>query len=116
MMMLESLARDVITAWESGDPTHAIDSLDAYLQTVAAERSDHEGTIMAAKSNYEDPSDHDVEIDSDPLLSIGEGGVWVSAWVWVRTEYDEDLPNPPPGYTAEELERDSPYNQWLYGV
>ena len=22
-------------------------------------------------------------------------------------------PNPPPGYTAEELERDNPYNQWM---
>jgi hypothetical protein len=21
---------------------------------------------------------------------------------------------PPPGYTAEELERDNPYNQWMY--
>lgn len=28
----------------------------------------------------------------------------------------DGLPKPPPGYTAEELERDSPYNQWLYGV
>ena len=23
-------------------------------------------------------------------------------------------PTPPPGYTAEELERDNPYNQWIY--
>lgn len=28
----------------------------------------------------------------------------------------DGLPKPPPGYTAEELERDSPYNQWLYGA
>jgi hypothetical protein len=27
----------------------------------------------------------------------------------------EDEPKPPPGYTAEELERDNPYNAWLYG-
>ena len=115
-MLLETLARDVIAAWESGDPAHAIDSLEAYLQRVDDERSAHDLTICAARSNYEDSSDHDVEIDDKPLLSIADEGVWVSAWVWVRTEYDEDVPKPPPGYTAEELERDSPYNQWLYGV
>ena len=26
---------------------------------------------------------------------------------------DKSLPKPPAGYTAEELERDSPYNQWM---
>lgn len=25
-----------------------------------------------------------------------------------------DVPLPPAGYTAEELERDNPYNQWMY--
>ena len=25
-----------------------------------------------------------------------------------------DVPKPPEGYTAEELERDNPYNQWMY--
>lgn len=24
------------------------------------------------------------------------------------------VPRPPPGYTAEELERDNPYNQWMH--
>lgn len=27
---------------------------------------------------------------------------------------DESVPKPPEGYTAEELERDNPYNQWMY--
>lgn len=27
---------------------------------------------------------------------------------------DASLPEPPTGYTAEELERDNPYNQWMY--
>jgi hypothetical protein len=115
-MLLETLARNVITAWESGDPAHAIDSLEAYLQKVDAERNDHELTICAARSNYESSSDNDIEIDDKPVLSVTPDGVWVSAWVWVRTEYDDELPTPPAGYTAEELERDSPYNQWLYGV
>ena len=25
-----------------------------------------------------------------------------------------DVPLPPAGYTAEELDRDNPYNQWMY--
>ena len=33
-----------------------------------------------------------------------------------KAEPDEGLEYgpPPPGYTAEELERDNPYNQWMY--
>jgi len=27
---------------------------------------------------------------------------------------DTDEVEPPAGYTAEELERDNPYNQWMY--
>lgn len=27
----------------------------------------------------------DVEIDDQPVLSVADGGVWVSAWVWVET-------------------------------
>lgn len=28
-------------------------------------------------------------------------------------ETGRPVPQPPPGYTAEELERDNPYNQWM---
>lgn len=31
--------------------------------------------------------------------------------VFVAVEIE---PTPPPGYTAEELDRDNPYNQWMY--
>ena len=113
-MLLETLSRNVIASWESGDLAGAVRDLDNYLKEVDAERQRHELTISAARSHYEEPSDHDIEIDDEPLLSIGENGVWVSAWVHVPI--DDGTPKPPPGYTAEELERDSPYNQWLYGV
>jgi hypothetical protein len=29
--------------------------------------------------------------------------------------FDPSVPLPPPGYTAEELERDNPHNQWMFG-
>jgi hypothetical protein len=38
-----------------------------------------------ARAKYE--SD-DLEIDDKPSFSPGDGGCWVSAWVWV---YDQDL-------------------------
>jgi hypothetical protein len=28
----------------------------------------------------------------------------------------DGVPTPPPGYTADELERDNPYNQWMQDV
>ncbi len=89
-MQLEQLARDVITAWESGDPAHAIGSLEAYLQRVDAERSAHDLTIEAARSNYTWNADNDIEIDDTPLLSIADEGVWVSAWVWVPIDDADD--------------------------
>lgn len=30
-----------------------------------------------------------------------------------QSPLDASLPKPPPGYTAEELERDNPYNQGM---
>ena len=36
-------------------------------------------------------------------------GVFDMKWV----QKDPDL-TPPPGYTADELERDNPFNQWMY--
>lgn len=57
------------------------------LHDADPEVKNHDGTIEAARSNY---ADDDCEIDAKPLLSVADGGVWVSAWVWVRTDHDED--------------------------
>jgi hypothetical protein len=32
----------------------------------------------------------------------------------VKKHFETCLPKPSNGYTAEELERDNPYNQWMY--
>ncbi len=32
-------------------------------------------------------------------------------WAWQRANLE---PKPPAGYTADELDRDNPYNQWMY--
>lgn len=66
--------------------TKAITELPAQVQA----RQDHEFTIQAARSNYAEPSDNDIEIDDTPLLSVADDGVWVSARVWVPIDSDED--------------------------
>lgn len=111
-MLLELLARNVIASWDSGDLARAVREMGEYLEEMDAVRKRHGFTIAAARGDYEDPSDSTIEIDDDPLLSVGEDGVWVSAWVYIPN--DTDLPKPPPGYSAEELDRDNPYNQWMH--
>ena len=111
-MLLELLARNVIASWDSGDLARAVREMGEYLEEMGAARKRHGFTIVAARSNCAEPSGGEIEIDDDPLLSVGENGVWVSAWVHVPN--DPDLPKPPPGYSAEELDRDNPYNQWMH--
>lgn len=40
--------------------------------------------IEQARTQYERPSNDDLEIDDKPFLSHAEDGCWVSAWVWVK--------------------------------
>lgn len=88
-MQLETLARAVIASWESGDPEKAITDLDSFLKEVDQERIDHEGTIAAAIDNY-GWSGNDISFDNQPLLSVADDGVFVSAWVWVPIDDDDD--------------------------
>lgn len=39
--------------------------------------------IEAAREEYAQGSDDNIEIDDDALVSEGEGGYWVQAWVWI---------------------------------
>ncbi len=45
--------------------------------------------IEAARQQY---ADDDCEIDADATTSPGDGGTWVSAWVWVAGAEDEGDP------------------------
>jgi hypothetical protein len=49
------------------------------------ERDEAEGEYVAGSSD-------DIEIDDHPMVSRGDGGVWVSAWVWLQRP-DEDDPD-----------------------
>jgi hypothetical protein len=39
--------------------------------------------ISEARETY---CDDETEIDDEPLVSLGDDGGWVSAWVWVRNK------------------------------
>ena len=88
-MMLEMLAREVIAAWESGDLPKAVNDLAAFLKEADQERIAHEGTIAAAVGNYGWSGD-DISFDANPLLSVADDGVFVSAWVWVPIDNEDD--------------------------
>lgn len=46
--------------------------------------------IAQARDDYARPSGDNLEIDDEPCLSVGDDGLWVSAWVWVRFPEPED--------------------------
>ena len=53
------------------------------------ERSTYAAQIERAVDDYAMSSSNDIEIDDDPVLSISDEGVWVSAWVWVPLDGEE---------------------------
>ena len=69
------------------DPREAISFLQAKADEQGALRAEHDGTITCAHAAY---VDDDCEIDDLPVLSIADKGVWVSAWVWVPIEDEEE--------------------------
>ena len=87
MNSLEFLARQLVDAISQGSPNagSALSDLKLYLRDQDIARSDHEGTIAAAKANY---ADEDCQIHAQPLLDVTDDGVWVEAWVWVPTKED----------------------------
>lgn len=54
------------------------------------------------------------DITGDNIISKANTDAFRSGHDRIFGKKDRSLPPPPPGYTAEELERDNPYNQWMY--
>lgn len=50
-----------------------------------------ERVIQEARARYTGGRhEDDIEIDDEPVISIGEGGCWVAAWVWVPLDSAPD--------------------------
>ena len=52
---------------------------------ITREELDNEYWIDRARDLYAMSSDDDIEIDDNAKVSHGDDGVWVQAWVFVRT-------------------------------
>ena len=53
------------------------------------EREEFADLISKARDDYTMDSSCNVEIDDDPVLSVADEGIWVSAWVWVKRPDDD---------------------------
>jgi hypothetical protein len=86
-MHLEHLARTVLAKRATNWLPHHIDDMRRELTEIDENRETYQGHIAEAREQATD----DLEIDEKPYLSVGEGGVWVSAWIWVPTPTNEEL-------------------------
>lgn len=50
------------------------------IERMGREQEQHADAIQRARDQY---ASDDVDFDDNPMVSVGEDGVWVSAWVWV---------------------------------
>lgn len=64
-------------------------ALLARYEEGVRDADEHADTIEAARARY---ATDDIEIDDQPSVSIGDDGVWVSAWVFVRVADPDDEP------------------------
>lgn len=83
MLKIEHLARELVAKVATMpyvDPAH-YEALKKELDAATQNRTVHARTIEAAREKH---ATDEVEIDDDVLLSIGDEGMWVSAWVWIK--------------------------------
>lgn len=45
--------------------------------------ADHRQLISAARTQYAQGSDDDIEIDDDARVSLVDHGAWVQGWLWI---------------------------------
>lgn len=69
---------------EGGEANAAL----ALLKHTVEEPEDAEAIREEARAVYASPSNDDIEIDEGAVLSPGDSGTWVQAWVWVAKNRD----------------------------
>jgi hypothetical protein len=91
--LIDAARAFVATAPKNVAEQTSLEPLNAALGLITqleAEKQQYSEAILYARECYAEPSEDDLEIDEDPLLSVGDGGIWVSAWVWVADEDPDD--------------------------
>lgn len=88
MTQLEELARDLVKRLkETAMHESHYAALETRLNEIAAEREAYADEVDRAHDIH---GSDDVSVDAEPILSVSDEGVWVSAWVWVPNDGKED--------------------------
>lgn len=88
MLRLEELARDLVHKLKvEGVQERHYAELEAQLNEIAAEREAYADAVDQAHDIH---GSDGVNVDAEPILSVSDEGVWVSAWVWVPIDDKED--------------------------
>lgn len=61
--------------------------LKEHAEDQARDAAAHGAEISKAREDY---TNDDCEIDDAPMVSVGDSGVWVNAWVWVEKKDEEE--------------------------
>lgn len=81
---IENSARALVAAVAAGDDAQQREALKGLHEAVLCADVDHDSNKawrLAADSTY--VSDGEIEVDDDAVVSVGEEGAYVAAWVWV---------------------------------
>jgi hypothetical protein len=69
----------------------AMNELEEVLDLIDANKEGSPDYVEArAREEYADPSDNELEIDDEPFFSTCDTHTWVSAWVRVEHEEEEE--------------------------
>lgn len=81
---LYTAARDLIAATDAGETADLVDLKLALgkLEMVVLDRAKHAHLVDLARQE----ASEQLQVDSAPLVAVGEDGVWVEAWVYVPNE------------------------------
>jgi hypothetical protein len=83
-----SMSGDELIELMRGDDDEKLHPLEVYRQALHKIDPAREGDEIYIQKARDEYTDDELEIDDNPVVSHGDDGVWVSAWVWVS---DEDV-------------------------
>lgn len=87
----ESRHLDEACSEHADDAREKLRAMQREAEEQAQWRTKYAAQIQEAREDYADPSSDNIEIDDEPMLSPGaDSGVWVSAWLWVWVQIEQE--------------------------
>lgn len=88
MTLLRQDTASLVRKLKASEPyEQTLENVADRLDAIKLEAVAHAEVIQEARNIH---TSDDLEIDDEPELSIGEGGIWVAAWVWVSVDTEEE--------------------------